>query len=88
MKDTTLTELLSKKYQYITIKQVDGDTFDNMPMFSILNNKSGFELGMIFYYKPWKQYVFSQSVESAVFNNGCLKNIIDFIENEIDKLKK
>ena len=49
----------------------------------VLNKKSGYPLGKIEYYKPWKQYVFS-AVSDAVFNDECLIEIA----SKIKKLKK
>lgn len=72
-----------KKYKYIHIKQVEEETFNNKPVYRVFNNKTGDQLAIISYYKPWKEYVFT-SKEHCVFNNGCLRDIIDFIENEIE----
>ncbi|MDD4970715.1 MAG: hypothetical protein PHT07_14910 [Paludibacter sp.] len=70
------------KYQYITMRQIDDELFENHPVYRIFNNKTGTQLGMISYYTPWKQYVFSAR-EGCVFNNKCLSDIIDFIKKEI-----
>ncbi len=68
-----------KKYKYITIKQVANELFEGIPVYRIFNNKSNDQLGIISYYKPWKQYVFS-STEECDFNISCLKDVIDFME--------
>ena len=73
---------MEKKYKYITIKRTDDEMFNRRPIYRIYNNKSGGELGGLFYYKLWKTYVFS-SAENCVFNDSCLKDILDFIENII-----
>jgi len=70
------------KYKYITIKQINSEIFESKPVFRIFNNKSNSQLGILSYYKPWKQYVFS-SQPNCVFNNSCLNDIIDFFENKI-----
>jgi hypothetical protein len=72
------------KYKYITIRQDYGEVFDGKAVFRIYNNKSGSQLGILSYYKPWRQYVFSSQPE-CVFNNSCLKDVIDFIENIIPR---
>ncbi len=69
-----------KKYKYITIKK-DG-VWHAKPKYDIINNKSKEVLALLFYYKAWKQYVFTQIQQDAVFNNSCLRDIIDFIETE------
>ena len=69
-----------KKYKFITIKQVRNELFEGKPVYRIFNNKSDDQLGIISYYKPWKQYVFS-SMEECVFNITCLENVIDFMRD-------
>lgn len=74
-----------KKYKFITIRQVDGELFNKKPVYRIFNNRNvTSQLGIISYYNPWKEYVFS-SLPECVFNNSCLRNVVDFIENEIKK---
>ena len=68
------------KYKYINIKQVNDEVFENMPVYRIFNNKSGDQIGIISWYKPWKEYVFS-SKEGCVFNNTCLADVINFMNN-------
>jgi hypothetical protein len=83
---------LIKKYKFIQIvlaEQMHGDKvvpyiYDGKPLYHILNNKNQGFLGWITYYKPWKQYVFT-GTEKAVFNNACLKDIIDFMDNHAGK---
>ena len=69
-----------KKYKYITIKQVGEEMFEGKPVYRIFNNKSKKQIGILSYYKLWKEYVFS-SKEGCVFNNSCLIDVIDFINN-------
>ncbi len=45
------------------------------------NNKSGFVLGVVKWYGPWRQYCFSQVAILGVFNAGCLDNIAEFIRS-------
>ena len=71
-----------KKYKFINIKQIDNEMFENHQVYRVFNNKSGDQLAILSYYKPWKQYVFS-SKDGCIFNTSCLKDVLDFIENEI-----
>lgn len=71
-----------EKYKYIHIKQVNGEIFEKHPVYRIFNNRSKGQIGLISYYKPWKEYVFS-SIPECVFNNSCLHDVLDFIENII-----
>ncbi len=73
-----------KKYKYMTIQQVGGEVFYGKPVYRIFNNKSKGQIGIISYYKPWKEYVFS-TTEGCVFNDGCMKDIIDFMDTVIPK---
>lgn len=70
-----------KKYKYITIRQDNGEIFAKHPVYRIYNNRSGGQIGIISYYTIWKEYVFS-SQEGCVFNNTCLRDVLDFIEKE------
>jgi len=70
------------KYKHIYIKQVDNELFNGKPVYRIFNNKSTIQLAILSYYKPWKKYVFS-SQDDSVFDNNCLKDIVDFLENQI-----
>lgn len=77
-----------KKYKYITIRQVDGELFEDKPVYRIFPNRNvkNIEIAMLSFYKPWKEYVFSSRPE-CVFNNTCMRDVLDFIENEIPKLQ-
>lgn len=76
---------MDKKYKYITIRQVGGEVFEKKPVYRIFNNRNASsQLGIISYYTPWKEYVFS-SQPDCVFNNSCLRDVLDFIENVIPK---
>jgi hypothetical protein len=76
-----------KKYKFITIRQDCNEVFNNKPVYRIYANRGGSQLGIISWYKPWKEYVFS-SRDECVFNNGCLKDVLDFIDIVIPTLNK
>ncbi len=71
------------KYKFITIDVVVDETQYDKPIHAIVNNKISDVIGYITYYPPWKQFVFNQAHEGVVFNNECLKNIVDYMENHI-----
>ena len=71
------------KYKYITVEQINNEIFEKHPVYRIYTNKRRGQIGVLSYYKPWKQYVFS-SQPQCVFNNSCLKDVIDFLENHAD----
>ena len=49
----------------------------NTSVWEIRNNESGFVLGEISWYSGWRQYVVD--TKEAVFNNGCLDTISQFL---------
>ena len=69
-------------YKFITIRQASGMFSCGKPVFEIVTNRSHEQIGLLSYHKPWKQYVFSTD-HDCVFNNSCLRDIIDFMENHI-----
>lgn len=81
-----------KKYKFITITQTNTEVFNGKPVYRIYNNKSltkfgetyDAQIGIISWYKPWKEFVFSSQPE-CVFNNSCLHDVLDFIEKQIPK---
>lgn len=74
-----------KKYKFIVIECVNKEMFEKHPVYRIFTNRNRGQIGVLSFYKPWKEYVFS-SKEGCVFNNGCLKDVLDFIENVIPLL--
>jgi len=69
---------MNKVYKFINIRNVNQEIFAEKPCYRIFNNKSQAQLGIISWYKPWKQYVFSSQPE-CVFNNSCLQDVLDFM---------
>lgn len=70
---------MKTKYKFIHFV-LAGEFLNEKPVWECRNNKSGDLLSKIFYYKPWKEYCFTQSVQGIVFNDGCLVDTIDFIK--------
>ena len=50
------------------------------------NNKTGFGLGQVYWYGPWRKYCIRFS-EEAVFDPGCLRDIVDFMD-QLNKAQK
>jgi hypothetical protein len=67
---------MKTKYKYIHFKKIVDKP--KTSIWSCLNNKSGAELGRIKWYAPWRKYCYFPTVQ-AVYDTGCLKDIIDFI---------
>jgi len=53
----------------------------------VVNNSSGGLLGGIEWYSQWRQYVFMPEGET-IFNNGCLKDIQDFLTELNNRQRK
>ena len=70
-----------KVYKHITIAEAE-ETHNNKPVYVVSNTKKGDPLGYIYYEPSWKQYVLT-TINDIIFSVSCLKDIIDFIENEI-----
>lgn len=67
-----------KKYKYITIRQDADEHFKGKAVYRIYSNRPMAQIGILSYYIPWKEYVFSSN-ENCVFNDGCLKDVLDFL---------
>jgi len=73
-----------KKYRFITIQQKHDEIFEGKPVYRVFNNKTHAQLAILSWYKPWRQYVFSSQPE-CVFNDACLKDVLDFLETAANK---
>ncbi len=70
---------LEKKYHFLSIRRAE--TFAGRPVYRIYNIRTGDQLGILSWYVPWKKYVFS-SQPQCVFDDGCLRDVLDFLETE------
>lgn len=75
-----------KIYEYIAIVS-NNDTWQGKPIFEILNKNSSEPLGRIFYYPSWGRFVVQYNPD-AIFDASCIKDIVDFLDNEIAKIEK
>ena len=55
-------------------------------VWSCRNNKTGFELGRVHWYGPWRRYCV-HFCDDAEFDSGCLGDIIDFMD-QLNKAHK
>jgi hypothetical protein len=56
-------------------------------VYDVLSKSSGTILGHIKWYGPWRQYCFMPS-PYCVFNNGCMTDIINFINELMEERKR
>lgn len=71
------------KFKSISFKHLDNESYEGFPLYRIIHNKTRNQLGTVFYYKSYKQYVFSAR-EECVFAVSCLSNTLEFLK-EINK---
>lgn len=71
-----------KKYEFIKICPIVSELKHGKTIYEILNNETGNYLGRLTYYPPYKKCVF-EGTEGKIFANTCLRDVIDFLENEI-----
>jgi hypothetical protein len=76
---------MKTEYQYIHFVKIADKP--RTVVYECRNNRSSVVLGIIRWYGAWRQYCFEPSCDAAaadfsslVFNAGCLRDIIDFIE--------
>lgn len=70
------------KYKYIHFVEASGDNkyVNGKHAYECINNRTKSELAIIFWYAPWKEYCFTQSAQGVIFNNTCLADVQNFIE--------
>ena len=66
-----------KKYKFITMTLIEQKP--KTGVYQVNNNFSGYELGIIKWYPPWRQYAYFSTCE-AVYSVGCMEDINDFIK--------
>lgn len=66
---------MKTRYRFIHFEQTIMNGFWNC-----VNNKHKTVLGVVSYYKPWKQFVFNAEDPSDIFSQDCLADIIDFMK--------
>lgn len=71
------------KYKFFSIQQNGEEQFEGHPVYRI-HDKANAQIGIISWYKPWKRYVFS-SMTGCVFDASCLRDVLDFMEDKINK---
>jgi hypothetical protein len=74
-----------KDFNHIAIIE-QKNTYNDKPVYDIIDNKTIYSLGILYYYELWDKYVFTQYTNHDIlFDSQDLKDIADFIENEIPK---
>lgn len=71
------------KYKFINFEKSDRKNAGR-PVYYVKNNKTGVQLGVVYYEKKWRKYAI-YTREGIIFDDKCLKDIIDFMENHAGK---
>lgn len=71
------------KFRFINIRP-RGDDFEGKPVYGVYNNRSGEQIAILSFYRPWKQYVFS-SHDGCVFNDSCLQDVLTFMAEQLQE---
>lgn len=69
---------------------VDFELVEHKPktdVYEVFSKSSLDVLGRIFWYGPWRQYVF-ESVSETIWSRGCLKEIMEFVEKLMQERKR
>ena len=71
---------MKTRFKFIHFVEAGPDARWDGRYWSCRNNKSAAELGIVFSYSPWKQNVFQQTEQAAIFSADCLRDIAAFME--------
>lgn len=71
-------------YEYVHFKHIEDKP--KTSVWSCRNTKGNDELGIVKWYPAWRRYCYFPTVQ-AVYSAGCLKDIRDFIEAEMERRK-
>jgi hypothetical protein len=76
---------MKTQYEYLVFVNVP-DSIMKTSVWNCNNRKSGETLGVVKWYSGWRQYCYFPCVQ-AIYSEGCLKDIIDFI-NQLKEDRK
>lgn len=62
--------------EYIIFEEIEQKP--KTKVYGVVNKKSGYRIGKIKWYSPWRQYCLFPDVDT-IFNKDCMEYIIDFI---------
>ncbi len=75
---------MKNNYKYLHFEEIE--TKKKTSEWSCRNNRKKDELGIIKWYGTWRQYCYFPTVQ-AVYNESCLRDIGDFI-NQLTKKRR
>jgi hypothetical protein len=75
----------TKRCEYIQFREIIVPT--KTKRWEIISKSSGFRLGIIKLYAPWRQYCFFPE-RMTIWNKDCLEDIHGFLKQEMSNRKK
>lgn len=75
------------EYKYIRFVKTEPKKPRKTSIWSCRNKSAEFELGIIEWYRGWRQYCYFPSI-TGVYSAGCLDDISDFIKKQMAKRKE
>jgi hypothetical protein len=77
--------MVKTTYKYLRFEELEAKT--KTKQFTV-ENTSGYILGYVKWYAPWRKYCFFVSLDELIFDAGCLADIQDFINKLMSEWKK
>ena len=71
---------MTTRFKHIHFVEVPGVPFSGKAIWECRNNKTDDPLAEMFWYIPWRKWTVRFN-PSAVFDNGCLRDITAFLES-------
>jgi len=80
--------MITKETQYLIFEETAVPPHFKTGRWVVRNKESGIPLGTIEWYSHWRQYCFLIYTDhGAVYSRSCMKDIIDFIDEQMEKRK-
>lgn len=81
------TEKTNRIGEYLVVEKLQKPKSQKTDEWMVLND-SGYYLGEVSWYSPWRQYCFKPIEDAdAIFNSQCLLDIATFLQAETEKRK-
>ena len=76
---------MNKEYKWICFKEIPNPNKKTSKWNCI--NTTGEQLGEVHWLSRWRQYVFEPDFNALEFNNRCLRDIADFLD-QLNKIQR
>lgn len=72
---------------YLKFNYVGDTKSKKTKIWSVISNPNGHVIGKVFWYSPWRKYVFKSYYDSIILDDLCLNVLRNFLAEETDKHK-